>query len=190
MIRRDPVGPIVHRPMELSPDDGRLELPRPWRRGAGGVEASEITLLSTLRAAELLNDIVPVCIKRDPRRRGHNRGSIDQCAQGRLSQDRPPRACRNARQSKNPSCIWNWRKAPVIVLRMRSDGGRNNPHGSYFNAGQDCAQPCRVIAQKAFTRIWSPASRRSKKSKSAHKRPTAPKWAQSFPMNNARIAAL
>ena len=80
-------------------------------------------------------------------------------------------------------------KAPVIVFEDADLDAvaETIRYGSYFNAGQDCAQPCRVIAQKGIYEIWSPASRRrSKKSKSAHKRPTAPKWAQSFPMNNAR----
>jgi aminobutyraldehyde dehydrogenase len=43
-------------------------------------------------------------------------------------------------------------KAPVIVFEDADLDAvaETIRYGSYFNAGQDCAQPCRVIAQKGI----------------------------------------
>ena len=197
MIRRDPVGPIASiAPWNYPLMMAAWKLAAPLAAGCSVVlKPSEITPLSTLRAAELLNDIVPKGVLNVIHGAGATIG--DQLINApkvegisvRGSPATGMAAMRAASQKIRHVHLELGGKAPVIVFEDADLDAvaETIRYGSYFNAGQDCAQPCRVIAQKGFTTIWSPASkRRSKKSKSAHKRPKAPKWAQSFPMNNAR----
>ena len=110
MIRRDPVGPIASiAPWNYPLMMAAWKLAAPLAAGCSVVlKPSEITPLSTARGRIAKRYCAQGCIKRDPRRRGHNRGSIDQCAKGRGDfRHRIARHGhgRNARgQSKNPSC--------------------------------------------------------------------------------------
>ena len=160
MIRRDPVGPIASiAPWNYPLMMAAWKLAAPLAAGCSVVlKPSEITPLSTLRAAELLNDIVPKGVLNVIHGAGATIGDqlINAPQVEGISVTGSPAtgmaAMRAASQKIRHVHLELGGKAPVIVFEDADLDAvaETIRYGSYFNAGQDCAQPCRVIAQKGI----------------------------------------
>lgn len=160
MIRRDPVGPIASiAPWNYPLMMAAWKLAAPLAAGCSVVlKPSEITPLSTLRAAELLNDIVPQGVLNVIYGAGATVGDqlINAPQVEGISVTGSPAtgmaAMRAASQKIRHVHLELGGKAPVIVFEDADLDAvaETIRYGSYFNAGQDCAQPCRVIAQKGI----------------------------------------
>ena len=160
MIRRDPVGPIASiAPWNYPLMMAAWKLAAPLAAGCSVVlKPSEITPLSTLRAAELLNDIVPKGVLNVIHGAGATVGDqlINAPKVEGISVTGSPAtgmaAMRAASQKIRHVHLELGGKAPVIVFEDADLDAvaETIRYGSYFNAGQDCAQPCRVIAQKGI----------------------------------------
>ena len=160
MIRRDPVGPIASiAPWNYPLMMAAWKLAAPLAAGCSVVlKPSEITPLSTLRAAELLNDIVPKGVLNVIHGAGATIGDqlINTPKVEGISVTGSPAtgmaAMRAASQKIRHVHLELGGKAPVIVFEDADLDAvaETIRYGSYFNAGQDCAQPCRVIAQKGI----------------------------------------
>jgi aminobutyraldehyde dehydrogenase len=160
MIRRDPVGPIASiAPWNYPLMMAAWKLAAPLAAGCSVVlKPSELTPLSTLRAAELLNDIVPKGVLNVIHGAGATIGDqlINAPKVEGISVTGSPAtgmaAMRAASQKIRHVHLELGGKAPVIVFEDADLDAvaETIRYGSYFNAGQDCAQPCRVIAQKGI----------------------------------------
>ncbi|ERL97038.1 NAD-dependent aldehyde dehydrogenase [Rhodobacteraceae bacterium HIMB11] len=160
MIRRDPVGPIASiAPWNYPLMMAAWKLAAPLAAGCSVVlKPSEITPLSTLRAAELLKDIVPKGVLNVIHGAGATIGDqlINAPKVEGISVTGSPAtgmaAMRAASQKIRHVHLELGGKAPVIVFEDADLDAvaETIRYGSYFNAGQDCAQPCRVIAQKGI----------------------------------------
>ena len=157
MIRRDPVGPVA----AIAPWNYPLMMAA-WKLAApiaaGGtvvLKPSEITPLSTLRLAELLQDVLPRGVLNIIHGRGPTIGDqlINSPEMEAITVTGSPAtgmaAMRAASQQIRHVHLELGGKAPVIVF---DDADLNAVaetirYGSFFNAGQDCAQPCRVLVQ-------------------------------------------
>ncbi len=157
MIRRDPVGPVA----AISPWNYPLmmaswKLAAPLAAGCTVVlKPSEITPLATLRMAELLADVVPRGVINIIHGSGGTVGDrlINAPAIEAISVTGSPRtgaaAMRAAADQLRHVHLELGGKAPVIVFDDADLDAvvTTIREGSFFNAGQDCAQPCRIIAQ-------------------------------------------
>ena len=160
MIRRDPVGPIASiAPWNYPLMMAAWKLAAPLAAGCSVVlKPSELTPLSTLRAAELLNDIVPKGVLNVIHGAGATSGDqlINAPQVEGISVTGSPAtgmaAMRAASQKIRHVHLELGGKAPVIVFEDADLDAvaETIRYGSYFNAGQDCAQPCRVIAQRGI----------------------------------------
>lgn len=160
MIRRDPVGPIASiAPWNYPLMMAAWKLAAPLAAGCSVVlKPSEITPLSTLRAAELLNDIVPKGVLNVLHGAGATIGDqlINAPQVEGISVTGSPAtgmaAMRAASQKIRHVHLELGGKAPVIVFEDADLDAvaETIRYGSYFNAGQDCAQPCRILAQKGI----------------------------------------
>ena len=157
MIRRDPVGPVA----AIAPWNYPLMMAA-WKLGAPiaagctvTLKPSEITPLSTLRAAELLNDILPKGVLNVIHGRGPSIGDqlINAPQMEAITVTGSPAtgmaAMRAASQQIRHVHLELGGKAPVIVFDDADIDAvaETIRYGSFFNAGQDCAQPCRVMVQ-------------------------------------------
>lgn len=166
MIRRDPVGPVAAiAPWNYPLMMASWKLAAPIAAGCPVVlKPSEITPLSTLRMAELLQDVLPKGVLNVIHGRGPTVGDalINSPQMEAISVTGSPAtgmaAMRAASQQIRHVHLELGGKAPVIVfddadLEAVAETIR---FGSYFNAGQDCAQPCRVmVAAKAYDKLVS-----------------------------------
>lgn len=156
MIRRDPRGPVASiAPWNYPLMMAAWKLAAPLAAGCSLVlKPSELTPLSTLRLGELLNDILPKGVVNIVSGRGETAGDrlINAPQIETVSVTGSPAtgmaAFRAASKKIRHLHLELGGKAPVIVfddadLEAVVETIRG---GSYFNAGQDCAQPCRIMA--------------------------------------------
>ena len=160
MIRRDPVGPVAAiAPWNYPLMMASWKLAAPIAAGCCVVlKPSELTPLSTLRLAELLQDVLPKGVLNVIHGRGASIGDqlINSPQMEAISVTGSPAtgmaAMRAASQQIRHVHLELGGKAPVIVFDDADIDAvaETIRYGSYFNAGQDCAQPCRVIAAEGI----------------------------------------
>ncbi|KIC40995.1 gamma-aminobutyraldehyde dehydrogenase [Ruegeria sp. ANG-S4] len=160
MIRRDPVGPVAAiAPWNYPLMMAAWKLAAPIAAGCSVVlKPSELTPLSTLRAAELLNDILPKGVLNVIHGAGPTTGDqlINSPAMEAITVTGSPAtgmaAMRAAGNQIRHVHLELGGKAPVIVFDDADIDAvaETIRYGSFFNAGQDCAQPCRVLAQNGI----------------------------------------
>ncbi len=164
MIRRDPVGPIAAiAPWNYPLMMASWKLAAPLAAGCTvTIKPSELTPLSTLRFGEIMNDILPKGVVNVIHGRGPSIGDqlINSPEMEGISVTGSPdtgmAAMKAASQQIRHVHLELGGKAPVIVfddadLEAVIETIRG---GSYFNAGQDCAQPCRImVADKIYDNL-------------------------------------
>ena len=157
MIRRDPVGPVA----AISPWNYPLmmaswKLAAPLAAGCTvTLKPSELTPLSTLRYAEIINEILPAGVVNVVHGRGADIGDqlINAPQMEAISVTGSPAtgmaAMRAGANQIRHVHLELGGKAPVIVFDDADIAAvvETIRGGSYFNAGQDCAQPCRIMVQ-------------------------------------------
>lgn len=164
MIRRDPVGPVAAiAPWNYPLMMASWKLAAPLAAGCPVVlKPSELTPLSTLKLAELLKDILPAGVLNVVHGRGPTIGDqlINSPEMEAISVTGSPAtgmaAMRAASNQIRHVHLELGGKAPVIVFEDADLDAvaETIRFGSYFNAGQDCAQPCRIlIAEGAYDRL-------------------------------------
>lgn len=164
MIRRDPVGPVAAiAPWNYPLMMASWKLAAPIAAGCSVVlKPSEITPLSTLRLAELLQDVLPKGVLNVLHGGGLNVGDalINSPQMEAISVTGSPAtgmaAMRAASQQIRQVHLELGGKAPVIVFEDADleAVAETIRYGSYFNAGQDCAQPCRVmVADSVYDKL-------------------------------------
>lgn len=164
MIRRDPVGPVAAiAPWNYPLMMASWKLAAPIAAGCPVVlKPSEITPLSTLRLAELLQDVLPKGVLNVIHGRGAIVGDalINSPKMEAITVTGSPAtgmaAMRAASQQIRHVHLELGGKAPVIVFEDADLDAvaETIRYGSFFNAGQDCAQPCRVmVADAAYDKV-------------------------------------
>ncbi|MEP4039446.1 gamma-aminobutyraldehyde dehydrogenase [Pseudophaeobacter sp.] len=164
MIRRDPVGPVAAiAPWNYPLMMASWKLAAPIAAGCSVVlKPSEVTPLSTLRLAELLQDVLPKGVLNVLHGGGLNVGDalINSPQMEAISVTGSPAtgmaAMRAASQQIRQVHLELGGKAPVIVFEDADleAVAETIRYGSYFNAGQDCAQPCRVmVADSVYDKL-------------------------------------
>ncbi|MDJ0612298.1 MAG: aminobutyraldehyde dehydrogenase [Rhizobiaceae bacterium] len=158
MIRRDPVGPVAAiAPWNYPLMMASWKLAAPLAAGCTvALKPSEITPLSTLRAAELLSDVLPKGVLNVIHGEGATVGDrlINSPQAEAISITGSPQtgmaAMRAASNQIRHVHLELGGKAPVIVFDDADIDAvaETVRYGSFFNAGQDCAQPCRVMASE------------------------------------------
>ncbi|MEW2911173.1 aminobutyraldehyde dehydrogenase [Leisingera sp. JC11] len=158
MIRRDPVGPVAAiAPWNYPLMMAAWKLAAPIAAGCTVVlKPSELTPLSTLRMAELLNGILPKGVLNVIHGTGPGVGDqlINSPQMEAITVTGSPAtgmaAMRAAGNQIRHVHLELGGKAPVIVFDDADIEAvaETIRYGSFFNAGQDCAQPCRVLAQE------------------------------------------
>jgi aminobutyraldehyde dehydrogenase len=156
MIRRDAVGPVA----AITPWNYPLMMAA-WKIAAAiaagctiVLKPSEITPLSTLKAAELFADLLPKGVLNVVHGKGASIGDrlMNAPQIEAITVTGSPAtgmaAMRAASQQIRHVHLELGGKAPVIVFDDADVEAiaRTIRYGSFFNAGQDCAQPCRIIA--------------------------------------------
>lgn len=157
MIRRDAVGPVAAiAPWNYPLMMASWKLAAPLAAGCTvTLKPSEITPVSTLRLGELLAERVPAGVLNILHGRGPSIGDqlINHPKTEAISITGSPAtgmaAMRAASNQIRHVHLELGGKAPVIVfddadLEVVVD---TIVGGAFFNAGQDCAQPCRIMAQ-------------------------------------------
>lgn len=157
MIRRDPVGTVA----AITPWNYPAMMAA-WKIAAAiaagctvVLKPSEITPLSTLRTAELFADVLPKGVLNVIHGRGASVGDrlISAPEIEAIAVTGSPAtgmaAMRAASQQIRHVHLELGGKAPVIVFDDADIDAvaQTIRAGSYFNAGQDCAQPCRILVQ-------------------------------------------
>lgn len=164
MIRRDPIGPVAAiAPWNYPLMMASWKIAAPIAAGCSVVlKPSEITPLSTLRLAELLQDVVPKGVLNVIHGRGPSVGNtlMNSPQMEAISVTGSPAtgmaAMRAASQQIRHVHLELGGKAPVIVFDDADLDAvaETIRFGSYFNAGQDCAQPCRVmVADRVYDKL-------------------------------------
>ena len=156
MIRRDPVGVVA----SIAPWNYPLMMAS-WKLApalAAGcpviLKPSELTPLSTLRLAEIMGQIFPKGVVNVVHGRGSTIGDrlINNPGVEAISVTGSPatgmKAMEAASRQIRHTHLELGGKAPVIVFDDADVDAvvETIRGGSYFNAGQDCAQPCRIYA--------------------------------------------
>lgn len=157
MIRRDPVGPVAAiAPWNYPLMMAAWKLAAPLAAGCAVVlKPSELTPLSTLRLGELLADVVPKGLVNILHGRGPTIGNrmINAPEVEAISITGSPATGQAAMRAaadqirhvhlelggKAPVIVFDDADLDAVVATIRA--------GSFFNAGQDCAQPCRLLVQ-------------------------------------------
>ncbi len=164
MIRRDPIGPVAAiAPWNYPLMMASWKIAAPIAAGCSVVlKPSEITPLSTLRLAELLQDVLPKGVLNVIHGRGPGVGNalMNSPQMEGISVTGSPAtgmaAMRAASQKIKHVHLELGGKAPVIVFDDADLDAvaETIRYGSYFNAGQDCAQPCRVmVADSVYDKL-------------------------------------
>jgi len=164
MIRRDPVGPVAAiAPWNYPLMMASWKLSGPLAAGCTvTLKPSEITPLSTLRLAEILAGILPKGVINVVHGRGTPVGErlINAPEVDAISITGSPATGKAAMRAGSEKIrhvhLELGGKAPVIVFDDADvDALVEMVRGvSYFNAGQDCAQPARLmVADKAYDRV-------------------------------------
>lgn len=159
MIRRDPLGPVA----AIAPWNYPLMMAS-WKIAAAMaagctvvLKPSEITPLASLCLAELLAPVLPKGVQNVIYDRGRSVGDrlINAPEIEVIAITGSPgtgwAAMRAGAQSLKHVHLELGGKAPVIVLQDADVTGvaKMIRSASFFNAGQDCAQPCRILAHEA-----------------------------------------
>jgi aminobutyraldehyde dehydrogenase len=164
MIRRDPLGPVAGiAPWNYPLMMAAWKLAAPLAAGCSVVlKPSEITPLSTLRLAELIADAVPRGLVNVIHGSGAGVGDrlINDPRIEAISVTGSPAtgaaavraAAAHLRQvhlelgGKAPVIVYDDADIAALVATIRG--------GAFFNAGQDCAQPCRlIVADAVYDRV-------------------------------------
>lgn len=164
MIRRDPVGPVAAiAPWNYPLMMASWKLAAPLAAGCPVVlKPSEITPLSTLRLAELLAGELPKGVLNVIHGRGATVGDalINDKRMEAITVTGSPAtgmaAFRAASEQIRHVHLELGGKAPVIVFADADIDAvaETIRYGSFFNAGQDCAQPCRIMVEdSAYDRL-------------------------------------
>ena len=157
MIRKDPIGPVASiAPWNYPLMMAAWKIAAPLAAGCTIVmKPSEITPLATLRLAELLADVLPKGVLNVVHGRGMSVGDSlinDPRIEGISITGSPATGMAAMRAASNQIRHVHLElggKAPVIVFNDADidAAAETIRYGSFFNAGQDCAQPCRVMVQ-------------------------------------------
>jgi len=159
MIRRDPVGPVAAiAPWNYPLMMAAWKLAAPLAAGCTVVlKPSELTPLSTLRLAELIQGVAPKGVINIIHGAGQSIGNrlINSSSMEAITVTGSPAtgmaAMKAASEQIKHVHLELGGKAPVIVF---ADADINAVaetirYGSFFNAGQDCAQPCRILVEES-----------------------------------------
>lgn len=160
MIRRDPVGPVAAiAPWNYPLMMAAWKLAAPLAAGCTvTLKPSQVTPLSTLRMAELINGIVPKGVVNVLHGAGKTVGdqmindprteAITITGSNRTGSEAMKAASKQIRHVH----LELGGKAPVIVFEDADIEtlAETIRYGSFFNSGQDCAQPCRIIVADAI----------------------------------------
>jgi aminobutyraldehyde dehydrogenase len=157
MIRRDPIGPVASiAPWNYPLMMAAWKISAPLAAGCTLVlKPSEVTPLATLRLAELLQDALPKGVFNVIHGGGATVGDslINDPRMEGISITGSPNtgmaAMRAASQKIRHVHLELGGKAPVIVFDDADIDAvaETIRFGSFFNAGQDCAQPTRILVQ-------------------------------------------
>ena len=169
MIRRDPIGPVASiAPWNYPLMMASWKIAAPLAAGCSMVlKPSEMTPLATLRLAELLADVLPKGVLNVIHGRGASIGDrlINDPRMEGISITGSPAtgmaAMRAASRQIRHVHLELGGKAPVIVFGDADIDALAETirFGSYFNAGQDCAQPCRIMVEAgAYDRVLQAVS--------------------------------
>jgi len=160
MIRRDPIGPVAAiAPWNYPLMMASWKLAAPLAAGCTvTLKPSELTPLSSLRYAEIINDILPAGVVNVIHGRGASIGDqlINSPEMEGITVTGSPAtgmaAMRAASDQIRHVHLELGGKAPVIVFDDADLDAvvETIKSGSYFNAGQDCAQPCRIMVQEGI----------------------------------------
>ena len=164
MIRKDPIGPVASiAPWNYPLMMAAWKLSAPFAAGCTVIlKPSELTPLSTLRLAEIMNQIFHKGVVQVLHGGGESVGSplINHPAMEGISITGSPRtgmaAMRAASEQIRHVHLELGGKAPVIVFDDADLEAviETLKWGAYFNAGQDCAQPTRIMVQDgAYDRV-------------------------------------
>lgn len=159
MIRRDPIGPVA----AIAPWNDPLMMAA-WKLAAPiaagctvTLKPAQLTPLSTLKAAELISSILPKGVVNVLHGAGSRIGdqmindprteAITVTGSGRTGAEAMKAAAKQIRHVH----LELGGKAPVIVFEDADIDAvaETVRYGSFFNAGQDCAQPCRIMVADA-----------------------------------------
>ncbi|MEM7376226.1 MAG: aminobutyraldehyde dehydrogenase, partial [Pseudomonadota bacterium] len=159
MIRRDPVGPVAAiAPWNYPLMMASWKLAAPLAAGCTvTLKPSELTPLSTLAFADALADCLPPGVVNVVHGAGASVGDqlINHPATEAITVTGSPAtgmaAMRAGGEQIRQVHLELGGKAPVIVCADADIDAvvETVRGGSYFNAGQDCAQPCRIMAHSA-----------------------------------------
>ncbi len=157
LIRKDPIGPVASiAPWNYPLMMAAWKIAAPLAAGCTIVmKPSEITPLATLRLAELLADVLPKGVLNVVHGRGASVGDSlinDPRIEGISITGSPATGMAAMRAASNQIRHVHLElggKAPVIIFDDADIDAvaETIRYGSFFNAGQDCAQPCRVMVQ-------------------------------------------
>ncbi|MEX0303728.1 MAG: aminobutyraldehyde dehydrogenase [Leisingera sp.] len=157
MIRKDPIGPVASiAPWNYPLMMAAWKIAAPLAAGCTVVlKPSELTPLATLRLGELLADVLPKGVLNVIHGRGISTGDQlinDPRMEGISITGSPATGMAAMRAASNQIRHVHLElggKAPVIVFDDADVEALAETirYGSFFNAGQDCAQPCRLLVQ-------------------------------------------
>ena len=157
LIRRDPVGPVAAiAPWNYPLMMAAWKIAAPLAAGCPVVlKPSEVTPLSTLALGGLLQDVLPAGVLNIIHGSGEDVGAllINAPQAEAISVTGSPRTGKAAMAAASQQIrhvhLELGGKAPVIVFDDADIAAvaETIRYGSYFNAGQDCAQPCRILVQ-------------------------------------------
>ena len=164
MIRKDPIGPVASiAPWNYPLMMASWKLAAPLAAGCPVVlKPSELTPLATLRMAEIMNEVLPAGVVNVIHGAGPSVGSAlinDPGVEGISITGSPATgmaAMKAASEQIRHVHLELGGKAPVIVFDDADIEAvvETIRGGSFFNAGQDCAQPCRIMVQDGvFDRV-------------------------------------
>ena len=164
MIRKDPIGPVASiAPWNYPLMMASWKLAAPLAAGCPVVlKPSELTPLATLRMAEIMNEVLPAGVVNVIHGAGPSVGSalINNPGVEGISITGSPAtgmaAMKAASEQIRHVHLELGGKAPVIVFDDADIEAvvETIRGGSFFNAGQDCAQPCRIMVQDGvFDRV-------------------------------------
>jgi aminobutyraldehyde dehydrogenase len=164
MIRKDPIGPVASiAPWNYPLMMASWKLAAPLAAGCPVVlKPSELTPLATLRMAEIVNEVLPAGVVNVIHGAGPSVGSalINNPGVEGISITGSPAtgmaAMKAASEQIRHVHLELGGKAPVIVFDDADIEAvvETIRGGSFFNAGQDCAQPCRIMVQDGvFDRV-------------------------------------
>lgn len=160
MIRRDPIGPVAAiAPWNYPLMMAAWKLAAPLAAGCPvTLKPSQVTPLSTLRLAELISDVVPKGVLNvlhgpgsDVGHQMINHPLTEGITITGSNQTGSAAMLAAAKQIRHLHLELGG-KAPVIVFEDADIDAvaETVRFGSFFNAGQDCAQPCRIMVADAI----------------------------------------